>query len=559
MLHPRQAAADHASSSGLDPRNKAAFQLEWTFPESRVKRRAEGPPARSQSRVPPGAPYSDHHSGKGHPPLPLPQPTKRARVERTADAREEQLAGGGGGNSRKVKEMFEGPADGKAALPLSQQQHQPPLKLPSPLLGTGRDRNRVSSGGSMFTSEPGPGPGPVPAHRRPSTHFREEHRGAPVSSRRTPPSSASDGVHSSAGQKEDEGAAGKDAHMKEARHANGHSLHAPPGLAPLPVLVGAAPVVKARTGASICWVQSEPSSEQQQLPLPPPPPLPPPSERKYLNNVLSRGASAGGRERDNFRETANFPAAATPAAVGGGRDSLPPERYRKRSPDFDRAAGVSGGGHQDSSSQGRHRLRSPGAGAGGGVREAAGGRSKERLEGPSGRPERGQGYTNGNQRRSYSPPPPPAPPAPAPAPTPASAPARFAQEDPSHMGSRGKHRSAPTGFSPALDHDSLRRENGRSRESESEDRANASFVQLGGPVSKSRSLVVSGYPEGPPPDAVADLFEKEGKIMSMRAEEAHLIVTYAQLQDAISAKRKLHRSQYLGRLISVDYSASHLA
>lgn len=82
------------------------------------------------------------------------------------------------------------------------------------------------------------------------------------------------------------------------------------------------------------------------------------------------------------------------------------------------------------------------------------------------------------------------------------------------------------------------------------------LIQLGGPVTKSSVLSVSGFPESTSMAVVVEAFEKQGKILDFRKDEKGnaFHITFSSVAEAVSTKRKLHRTLLNGRQITVDYT-----
>lgn len=82
------------------------------------------------------------------------------------------------------------------------------------------------------------------------------------------------------------------------------------------------------------------------------------------------------------------------------------------------------------------------------------------------------------------------------------------------------------------------------------------LIQLGGPVTKSRMLSVSGFPENTSMATVVEAFEKQGKILEFKKNDKGnaFHITFSSVAEAVSAKRSLHRTLLNGRQITVDYT-----
>uniref|UniRef100_A0A7I4AB54 RRM domain-containing protein n=1 Tax=Physcomitrium patens TaxID=3218 RepID=A0A7I4AB54_PHYPA len=82
------------------------------------------------------------------------------------------------------------------------------------------------------------------------------------------------------------------------------------------------------------------------------------------------------------------------------------------------------------------------------------------------------------------------------------------------------------------------------------------LIRLGGPVTKSRVLSVSGFPENTSMAVVVEAFEKQGKILDFKKDEKGnaFRITFSSVDEAVSAKRSLHRTLLNGRQITVDYT-----
>jgi hypothetical protein len=82
------------------------------------------------------------------------------------------------------------------------------------------------------------------------------------------------------------------------------------------------------------------------------------------------------------------------------------------------------------------------------------------------------------------------------------------------------------------------------------------LIQLGGPVTKSRVLSVSGFPENTSMAVVVEAFEKQGKVLDFKKDEKGnaFHITFSNVSEAVSAKRSLHRTLLNGSQITVDYT-----
>ncbi|GBG67788.1 hypothetical protein CBR_g913 [Chara braunii] len=86
----------------------------------------------------------------------------------------------------------------------------------------------------------------------------------------------------------------------------------------------------------------------------------------------------------------------------------------------------------------------------------------------------------------------------------------------------------------------------------------SNLIQLGGPVTKSRTLVVSNIGKDLKGSSIAKTFATSGDVTSVnRLPNGNLLVSYSSVAEAVAAKRHFHRSVLGGSEITVEYAVGN--